>query len=155
MKTDKHSKKLVEKYGSSILHSGKMEPEKGFRQHGNVSVYDHSVSVAIMCVKLARYIPAKADLCSLVRGALLHDYFLYDWHISDKSHKLHGFHHARCALKNAQRDFTLNDIEKNMILSHMFPLNMVFPKYKESVILCIADKLCAVLEISAGIFFEN
>ena len=31
---------------------------------------------------------------SLIRGALLHDYFLYDWHKSDQGHRLHAFFHA-------------------------------------------------------------
>ena len=52
---------------------------------------------------------------SLVRGALLHDYFLYDWHIPDESHKWHGVTHAGDALKNARRDFELNEIEQDMI----------------------------------------
>jgi hypothetical protein len=29
----------------------------------------------------------------------------------------------------------------------MFPLNLVLPLYPESVILCVADKLCASMEI--------
>lgn len=81
---------------------------------------------------------------SLIRGALLHDYFLYDWHKSE--HRLHGFFHAKRALKNAESDFKLNDIEKNIIKRHMFPLNICPPKYRESWIVCLADKLCAVEE---------
>lgn len=79
-------------------------------------------------------------------GALLHDYFLYDWHVPDKSHRWHGFFHAGKALANASRDFTLGKIERDMIASHMFPLNITLPRYRESVILCIADKLCATEE---------
>ena len=94
---------------------------------------------------------ARASLKSLVRGALLHDYFLYDWHIADNSHKWHGFKHANTALLNACRDFELNEIEKNMIKTHMFPLNIALPKYRESVILCIADKMCAAKETAIGI----
>ena len=82
----------------------------------------------------------------MIRGALLHDYFLYDWHIPDKNHRLHGFIHAKKALLNASRDFKLNDIEKNMIYTHMFPMNLRIPKYKESIILCIADKIVAIKE---------
>lgn len=33
-----------------------------------------------------------------------------------------------------------------MIRSHMFPMNLTVPRYRESVILCIADKLCATRE---------
>ena len=50
------------------------------------------------------------------------------------------------AHKNARRDFELNEIEQDMIRKHMFPLNPVPPKYRESWILCMADKICASKE---------
>lgn len=83
---------------------------------------------------------------SLVRGALLHDYFLYDWHVPAKWHRLHGFHHAARAYRNAKRDFALNALEENMIRAHMFPLGIVVPRYRESWILWTADKICALRE---------
>lgn len=141
----------VKKYGNDILLSDGMQKEKQFRQHGTMSVFDHSVSVAMLCVRIASRIPVHIDTRSLVRGALLHDYFLYDWHVPDKSHQLHGFYHAERALKNARRDFNLNDIEQNMIRCHMFPLNLILPRCRESVILCIADKCCALYETLHGI----
>lgn len=52
-----------------------------------MSVYEHSLAVARMCLRIAKYFPGEVDMRSLVRGALLHDYFLYDWHIPDESHK--------------------------------------------------------------------
>lgn len=143
---EEQASRIVFLLGSDILKSRGMTLEKSFRQHGSVSVYEHSLSVAVMCVMIAAILPFRTDLTSLVRGALLHDYFLYDWHTHDRSHRFHGFIHAKRALLNANRDFSLNSIEKNMILSHMFPMNAVIPKYRESVILCTADKLCAIRE---------
>ena len=143
----RRAEKIVNRIGAEILNSDGMELEKHFLQHGNVSVYNHSYSVAVTCVIIAMYSPFKVNINSLVRGALLHDYFLYDWHIPDERHRLHGFSHAEVALKNAERDFKLGNIEKNMILSHMFPLNLILPKYIESLILCMADKVCAAGEI--------
>ncbi len=146
MISKKQAENIVKRIGAEILKSEGMQKEKGFIQHGNVSVYRHSLSVAAMCILIAALMRAKVNKRSLVRGALLHDYFLYDWHVPDKSHKWHGFHHAKRALHNAERDFKLDDVEKNMILSHMFPMNMTLPKHKESVILCLADKICALKE---------
>lgn len=143
---------IVRLFGSEIISSDGMQLEKQFIQHGSVSVYAHSVAVAVMCVRLAMLLPFAVDLRALVRGALLHDYFLYDWHDGDKSHRLHGFRHARFAFNNAKRDFELGEVEKNMILSHMFPLGIVLPRFRESVILCIADKICATAETSVGCF---
>ena len=117
-----------------------------------MSVYAHSVLVAALCVMIARKLRLKVNEKSLVRGALLHDYFLYDWHIPDKKRKQHAFHHAEAALLNAERDFKLDSVEKNMVSAHMFPLGGSFPRYKESIILCVADKISAARETLEGRF---
>ena len=136
----------VRRWGADILKSKGMAREKRFMQHGDISCYRHSLRVASRSVRLARWLRLKADMRALVRGALLHDYFLYDWHVPDESHKWHGIFHPTTACRNASRDFRLGAIEKNMILSHMFPLNTNLPRCRESMILWVADKLCAVLE---------
>ena len=137
---------MIKYYGKEILESENMQKEKSFMQHGNISVFDHSVAVAVECLKISHKLGIPVDQKALIRGALLHDYFLYDWHESDKSHRLHGFTHAKKALINAEKEYELNDIEKNMIYCHMFPLNLRIPKYRESVILTIADKIVATKE---------
>lgn len=149
------SQKLLETYAGDILHSKGMDMEKRFFQHGTVTVFDHSVAVALMCLQLAALLRLRTDTRSLVRGALLHDYFLYDWHIKEKGRPLHGTHHARRAMKNAERDFGLNKIERNMILAHMFPLNLTLPRYRESVLLCTADKFCALRETARGVLHRK
>lgn len=120
-----------------------------FVQHGDVSVYEHVVAVAVescrMADALARHGIA-VDRPSLVRGALLHDYFLYDWHDPDPSHRLHGFRHPFFALHNAEDDFTLGERERNIIARHMFPLVPVPPTCREAWIVCGADKLVALRE---------
>lgn len=132
--------------GAEILRSEGMRAGKQFIQHGDVSVYEHCINVAFFSLYLAKRFRLSVDRQSLVRGALLHDYFLYDWHENDPSHRLHGFHHARRALENACRDFPLNQREKDIIAKHMFPLNLRPPRYKESALVCAADKCCALLE---------
>ena len=139
--------KYINYYGKDILKSKKVKSQKQFIQHGDVSVYEHSLRVAYLSIKIASKFHLRVNIRSLIRGALLHDYFLYDWHVKDKSHRLHGYTHANTALKNAKRDFKINKIEENMIKCHMFPLNLFsIPKYKEAKILCICDKLCAISE---------
>ena len=138
----------IEKYGKDILESKGMNASKAYVQHGDTSVYKHCLSVADMSLKLAKGLHIDYDEETLVRGALLHDYFLYDWHVYDKSHRLHGFFHAEKALKNAERDFELNDVERDMIWTHMFPMNITrVPKHRESVILCVADKIVSTGEV--------
>ncbi len=139
-------KKDVVRYGNGILKSPGMRRERKYIQHSNISCYTHSVNVAALSIAISRFFGFKVDERSMVRGALLHDYFLYDWHLKRPPQGLHGFVHAKIALRNAERDFSLNDIERNIISKHMFPLNIKPPKYKESFIVCLADKLCALKE---------
>ena len=46
----------------------------------------------------------------------------------------------------ASRDFELSDVERDVIRKHMFPLNPALPRYRETVIVTLADKVCAVQE---------
>ena len=126
--------------------NGRFSLEKSFMQHGNFSVYRHSISVAILSLHIASKFNLRIDYESLVRGALLHDYFLYDWHIHKSFPCSHGFTHPFLALKNAKEDFSLTDCEKDIIVHHMFPLVPFPPLTPEGWIVCFSDKVCAVYE---------
>lgn len=136
---------------TEVCKNSRLLKESKFIQHGTTSVFRHSVAVAYVSFWMARQMKISVDKESLIRGSLLHDYFLYDWHEKDDSHKWHGFYHAEKALKNAMEDFDLNKVEKDMIRRHMFPLNVRMPKYRESWILCGADKICSSKETVEGI----
>ena len=82
---------IVKTYASDILSSDTFKSQRNFVQHGKFSVYEHEILVALTCLSLVEKFKIKVDKRSLVRGALLHDYFLYDWHDDDPSHRLHGF----------------------------------------------------------------
>lgn len=78
---------------------------------------------------------------------MLHDLFLYNWRKKENGRKgLHAFTHPRTALKNASSLFSLNDMEVDIILKHMWPLTFTFPRYKESFIVTFVDKYCALEE---------
>ena len=115
-------------------------------QHGDTTVLLHCLAVAYFSLKLVRLLRIRCDRKSLVRGALLHDYFLYDWHIPDSTHKLHGFHHPRRALSNARADVPLNPTEADIIAHHMFPLTPAPPHSREALVVCVVDKGCGLYE---------
>lgn len=140
---------LIEKFGKEILRSKNMQREKRFIQHANVSTYDHSLHVAEMSLTLAHLFRFKLDEESLIRGALLHDFFLYDWHDKTAMPKAHAYLHPLIAYDNAKKEFKLNIIEKNIIQSHMFPIGIVMPKYRESWMVIMADKICTVNEVTS------
>ena len=132
-----------------LMKNGRLALEKGFFQHGDCTVYRHSVCVAIVALAIADRLNLRVEYQSLVRGALLHDYFLYDWHTRVAVPCTHGFTHPFTALKNARADFLLNELEADIIAHHMFPLVPIPPLTKEGWIVCLADKICAAHETCA------
>jgi len=78
--------------------------------------------------------------------------YLYDWRITTLTDGRHGFVHPRIALDNAASVFELNEIEKDIVLKHMFPLTWQAPSYKEALIVCMVDKYCATKEILVYLF---
>ena len=80
-----------------------MQIERVCYQHGVVTTFAHSIRVACLAVWIADRLRLwhRVDLHSLIRAALLHDYFLYDWHAHDGGrHRMHGFTHGAppCAM---------------------------------------------------------
>lgn len=130
----------------TINATSRFTESRQYMQHGTTSVYMHSLSVAYLSCLLAERFNLQVDWHSMIRGAILHDYFLYDWHVKDAGHRLHGFHHPAKALKNAREDFQLNNTEAFIILRHMFPLTPIPPASTEGWIVCLADKICSSFE---------
>lgn len=137
----------VLRHGADILCSPGFQSEQHFMQHGITSCYTHSICVAYVALRWAQLLHLSIDVRSTVRGCLLHDYFLYDWHDKEAAVPHHTWNHPKVSLANAERDFELNDRERDIIAKHMFPLCFPFPKYKESWLITIADKTCAASEI--------
>ena len=131
----------------TICNVSRMNENKQYFQHGVTSIYRHSLHVAYESCLLAENFHMKVDYRALIRGAFLHDYFLYDWHDKEHVHKRpHGFYHPKAALANAMCEFTLSEKEKDIIQKHMFPLTVMPPKYKEAWIVCLVDKFCSTRE---------
>ncbi|MCR4901231.1 MAG: HD domain-containing protein [Butyrivibrio sp.] len=138
------------KHAEDILKSDKYHKTCDFIQHGDVSVYEHCLMVAACALHINDTFKFNCNERALVRGALLHDYFLYDWHdhdcIDNIHPKLHGFYHPGIALKNASRDFNLSPIEKDIIKKHMWPLTVIPPSCREAWVVTMADKYSSLLE---------
>lgn len=127
--------------------NGNVQQMKLFIQHGAVTTYDHCKNVVCVSFWMNCKLKLRADEQALVTGAFLHDFYLYDWHKKDCSHRLHGFAHPKMACENARVHFQINKKEQGIILSHMWPLTLTnLPMSREAVIVCIADKYCALLE---------
>ena len=135
---------------NEIRKTSRFDENDQYIQHGTTTVKEHCINVAQTAYFMSYRLRIRVHEEDLIRGALLHDYFLYDWHEKCLKNSIHGFTHPKKALTEASKDFDLTRIEEDMIRSHMFPLTVRPPKYRESVLLCIADKICALQETIGG-----
>lgn len=118
---------------------------KEYSQHGSVSTYGHCLRVAWLSYRISRRFRIKTDDEAMLRAALLHDYFLYDWH--EPGHAAHATQHAGRAADNARRDFDISEEEYEIIRTHMWPVSpAAVPASREAAIVCAADKLCTIEE---------
>ena len=72
----------IQQYAGDILAHPRFQQLRTFCHHGlDNSVYDHSVAVAEAACQIARLMRlSESETTSVVRAALLHDFFGYDWH---------------------------------------------------------------------------
>lgn len=142
---------------NEILNHEEFIKRKNYMHHGKISVYDHSLKVSIMAYKISKKLKI-GDYKKAAIGGLLHDFYYKPWQ-SDKTKKplfkKHGFTHASEALENSKKYFPnyIDEKTSNIILRHMFPLNIIPPKYKESWVVTIADKIVSMEAIKQPIFF--
>lgn len=131
-----------------IKHDKVLEMDS-YIQHGKTTTLDHCITVSYRAYKKAKLL--KFDYKSVSRAALLHDFFLYDWH--DKREKTsffkkHGFTHPETSLSNSKKYFSLTNKEEDIIAKHMWPLTIrKIPKNRESMLVCLIDKTCSFDEI--------
>ena len=138
----------IEKSAPDILSSRNFRRTKEHIQHGNMTVNNLVMNGARYSLALSESLHIRCNRRELIRGALLHDYFLYDWHTPDEKnpHKLHGFYHPGTALRNAVKEYRLSNREKDIIRKHMWPLTVVPPMCREAWIVTAADKWCSLME---------
>jgi len=87
------------------------------------------------------------DYVTAARGGLLHDFFLYDSKDKSQFEGIQCFAHPKIAVKNADMVCDLSEKEKNIIVSHMWPISPKMPKSREAFIVNLADKYCATMEV--------
>ena len=139
-----------------ILLSDEFQRRKLFRHHDG-SVWEHSIDVSYRSFLLCKYYHLDTR-CAAIAG-LLHDFYPKAYKYSDELakldkdylsdvkkkqpiHKMHGFTHANAAANNAVKFFPslIDDKIYSCIKTHMFPLNIMPPKYIEGWIITMMDK---------------
>ena len=138
-----------EEIANPLLEDSRVKQMDCFIQHGTTTTYDHVIMVSRLCYELDQKYRLGCTLPDLLTAAILHDYYLYDWHTHGD--KLHGFRHAEIATINAIKDFHVGPKTAKLIYGHMWPLNLLrFPTSREAWVLWLADKLAMFREMSGS-----
>ena len=123
-----------------------------WKHHGHISTLDHSLFVAYCSYRAARAL--RLDETAAARAGLLHDLYLYDSRDTSAHPGWQCFDHPRAAARNAAELTALSEKERNIILSHMWPLGGQLPRSWEAWLVDLVDTLCAGLEL-AHIYDDN
>lgn len=146
-KEEKRFTELAEK----IINHPDYQKMKELIAHGRITVYQHSMDVARFCFRCNSRMHLGIDEEELITGALLHDFYLYDWHnasIRVPLFKMHGYTHPSTACENARERFEINGRVRNVIKSHMWPLTLrSLPSNKAAWLVCMGDKIVATREV--------
>lgn len=118
-------------------------------KHHNTTRLNHSLKVSYYSYVIAKSL--HLDYVDVARGGLLHDFYVNEIRnckkIKDKI-LLFSTKHPDEALVNATNNFSLTEKEMNIIKSHMFPVDYRLPKYAESWIVSLVDKVLSIGEFS-------
>lgn len=122
-------------------------------QHGTTSHLQHCLSVVLSAVPMAEKLHHRVNYENLIVGALLHDFYLYDWHTHRMRACCIGFAHPHIACRNAAMRFHVNAEVQHIITTHMWPLTLRFvPRSREAVLVCMADQVLFHPRDRGGIF---
>jgi uncharacterized protein len=110
-----------------------------YKHHREKTRLEHAKEVAYLSFLWGKRLSLDSE--AIVRGALLHDLFYYDW--LREGPGLHGFRHPNIALKNAREITPLTEKEADIIKKHMWPLTVVPPRYMESLVVSLVDTFCS------------
>ncbi len=137
-----------------IINSPEFQKRKNFKHHENCSVYEHCIEVSYLSYRICKKLGLYSRDAAI--GGLLHDFYYKPWQENvekkDSFFKQHGFIHAGEALDNSINFFPelVNARVSDIILRHMFPLNIHPPKYPESWVVTFADKYVSLGVLGSG-----
>lgn len=124
-------------------------------KHHNTTRLNHSLKVSYYSYKIAKFL--KLDYVDVARAGLLHDFYFGN---IDKCKKikdkvlLFSTKHPNQAVANSLKYFNLTEKEENIIKTHMFPVDYKIPKYAESWIVSLTDKVVSTREFSLKFMYK-
>lgn len=131
-----------------ILTNSEFKKRKEYPHHIDESVYEHVLRVSFDCYTIGKKL--HLDYKSLAIAGLLHDFYEKPWQYNPEKlplFKKHAFTHAKNAVKNAKQVFgeeMINKNVENIMITHMFPVNIKIPKGPEAWLITLVDKIDSI-----------
>ena len=145
LREEKNITEYCEIVGDLLKHP-KVQEMKTYNHHGKIDTHFHTVYVSYNVFKISKKL-RPAEYRDITRAALLHDFYLYDWHITKHEEK-HAWYHPKQAVVNAEKYIgPLTKMQREMILYHMWPLAKT-PRSVGGFILTFCDKHCADMDLA-------
>lgn len=132
-------------YVMDILDNDEFKKINNIEHHGTTRL-EHSIRVSYYSYKISKLLLLNYE--KTARAGLLHDFFISKEDRTIKDIFLSTFTHPKESVKNSKNNFDIDEIEENIIKSHMFPLYTSIPKYAESWVVTLVDKAVATYEFS-------
>lgn len=126
-----------------ILDDNNFKKLDNIEHHGTTRL-EHSLRVSYYSYLASKKF--KLHTKEIARAGLLHDFFMSYEDRTKRERFFSTFIHPRYAAANANKYFNISDLEYDIIRTHMFPLNLAVPKYSESWIVSIIDKVIGFYE---------
>ena len=151
MKTEKELKRLNKylEYTEDLLSDETVRSMTQYHHHREVTTHFHSVYVSYTVFRMCDRLMPKYER-QIIRASLLHDFYLYEWY-TEKHDEYHIWYHPKQAVKNIEEHFgKMSDMQRNMVMSHMFPACRENPHSIGAWLLTVADKYCATADYTGS-----
>lgn len=131
-----------------LIHNEDILRLAGITHHHFTNRLEHSITVSYVSYRLAR--KWNLNERAVARAGLLHDFFHEGREAMAKlDGGSHSYLHPRIALTNALQITDLSDLERDIILKHMFLVSKCWlPQFRESYLVTFVDKYIAIKEVS-------
>ncbi|KRM19035.1 HD superfamily hydrolase [Ligilactobacillus hayakitensis DSM 18933 = JCM 14209] len=131
-------------YVGPLLQTKEVQQLENYTQHHFSTRLEHVITVSYLSYRIAKYLGWNQK--AVARAGILHDLFYYDWRVTKFTRGTHAWIHPRIAVRNAEKITHLTELEKDIIIKHMWGATLCPPKYKEGYIITVIDKYSAVVE---------
>lgn len=138
--TDRTYRAIVD----DLLAHPEIQALSNYTQHHHSDRLTHVIDVSYTSYRLALRLGLNAT--AVARAGILHDMFYYDWRVIKFELGTHAFIHPRVALRNAEKLTPLSEMEKDIILKHMWGATSALPHYRESYLVDLVDDYLAMRE---------